>query len=163
MLETQGRVVAVEPGLAWVESARQSGCGSCSAQGSCGTRLLGEALAPGAQSQVLALDPLGVQVGDTVLIGIAEEGGLRAAWLLYGLPVAGLLLGLILAQPLGDLWAVLAGAGGMLGALLAVHFFTQRKELDAPQGLQPVILARLRSGDEAAASCFSKTIPIKPV
>ncbi len=166
MLETEGRVIALEAGMAWVESTRQGGCGSCAAKGSCGSQLLGEALAPSPQhqalSRVLAIDPLGVQVGDRVLLGISDEGGLRAAWMMYGLPLFGLMSGLILAQPLGDLWAILAGSAGMVLALLAVHFWSNR-QVQGEQTIRPMILARLAAGDGVQGACISKSIPIKPL
>lgn len=159
MLETQGRVIAVEPGYAWVECVRQGGCGSCASKGSCGTQLLGEALSPGVSQQVRARDPLGVRVGDVVVLGITEEGGLRAAFLLYGLPVSGLLLGLVLGQPLGDIWAALAGGGGMLAALGAVQWFSLHRAQQQLDVLEPRVLACISSAEQGA--CASKIIPIK--
>ncbi len=164
MLETEGRVIALEAGMAWVESTRQGGCGHCAAKGSCGSQLLGEALAPSphdqALSRVLAIDPLGVQIGDRVLLGISDEGGLRAALMMYGLPLCGLLSGLILAQPLGDLWAILAGSLGMVVALLAVHLWSNH-QAQGEQTIRPMILARLAAGDGAQGACPSKSIPMK--
>ncbi len=162
MLETQGRVIAIEAGFAWVESVRQGGCGSCASKGSCGSQLLGEALTPSASSQaanhVLAQDPLGVRVGDTVLLGIEEKGALRAAFLMYGLPLSGLMSGLLLAQPWGDLWAIAAGVTG-LGLALAVVWLLGRTSQRNAQKIQPMILARL----DSAASSATKTIPIQKV
>lgn len=157
MLETKGRVIAIEAGFAWVESIRQGGCSSCASKGACGSQLLGEALTPASSSQasnhVLAQDPVGVHVGDTVLIGIEEMGALRAAFLMYGLPLFGLMLGLLLAQPWGDLWASAAGITGF-GLALAVVWLLGRASQARPQKIHPMILARL---DSAAP----KMIPIR--
>ena len=148
MLETQGRVIAVEAGFAWVESVRQGGCSSCASKGACGSQLLGEALTPASNAQsanhVLVQDSVGVRVGDTVLLGIEEKGALRAAFLMYGLPLFGLMSGLLLAQPWGDLWAIAAGTSG-LGLALAVVWLLGRASQVRPQKIQPVILARLDS------------------
>ena len=152
MLETQATVIATEPGFAWVESARHGACGSCSAQGSCGTRMLGEALAPAATSQVRVRDPLGVQVGEQVVIGMNEQNSLRAAFMLYGLPLVGLMLGLLIGQTWGDLVAVLLGAGGMLLALLLVHGWSLRQQERHEAALQPIILTRLASSTAAACT-----------
>jgi sigma-E factor negative regulatory protein RseC len=157
MLETQGRVIAVEAGFAWVESVRQGGCSSCASKGACGSQLLGEALAPAANNQasnnVLARDSLGVRVGDSVILGVEEEGALGAAFLMYGLPLFGLMLGLLLAQPWGDLWALAAGGAG-LGLALAVVRLLGRVSQHKSQNVQPIILARLDS-------VTSKVIPIQ--
>ena len=159
MLETQGRVIAVEAGYAWVESVRQGGCSSCASKGACGSQLLGEALTPASNSQaanhVYAQDPLGVRVGDTVLLGIEEKGALRAAFLLYGLPLFGLMSGLLLAQPWGDLWAIAAGVAGF-GLALVVVWLLGRASGARPQTIQPMIFARLDSATP-------KTIPIQKV
>ncbi len=159
MLETQGRVIAVEAGFAWVESVRQGGCSSCASKGACGSQLLGEALTPASSGQeahhVLARDPLGVRVGDIVLLGVEEKGALRAAFLMYGLPLFGLMSGLLLAQPWGDLWALAAGGAG-LGLALAMVRWLGRASQARPQKIQPTILAHL-------ASTSSTTIPIRKV
>ncbi|OYY74928.1 MAG: hypothetical protein B7Y40_02970 [Gammaproteobacteria bacterium 28-57-27] len=167
MLETQGRVIAVEAGFAWVESVRQSGCGSCASKGACGSQLLGEALAPSSSNQALnrvrAQDALGVQVGDTVVLGVAEEGALRAAFLIYGLPLLGLLLGVLLAQPWGDLWAMVAGMMG-LGLAMGVVWLlgrSARHESRASNNLQPQILARIASAPLAADAARLNIIPIQ--
>lgn len=159
MLETQGRVIAVEAGFAWVESLRQGGCSSCASKGACGSQLLGEALTPvkrgEAANHVLAQDPLGVRVGDTVLLGVEEKGALRAAFLMYGLPLLGLMSGLLLAQPWGDLWAIAAGITG-LALSLAVVWLLGRASQHKPKEIQPMILARLDTA-------VPKTIPIHKV
>jgi len=159
LLETQGRVIAVEDGFAWVESERKGGCSSCASKGACGSQLLGEALTPSVNAQVSnqvrAQDPLGVRVGDTVLLGIEEKGALRAAFLMYGLPLLGLMSGLLLAQPWGDLWAIAAGMTGFALALFVV-WLSGRASRHKPQKIQPVILARLDS-------VAPKTIPIQKV
>ena len=162
MLETQGRVVAVEAGLAWIESERTGGCGSCASKGACDSQLFGEALPPPPSSLILAQDPLGVHVGDKVLLGIAEEGVLRAALLMYGLPIAGLLLGLIVAQPLGDGWAMIAGAAGLGLALAAVWLLGRLTRRDS-QKIQPQILACIASLPQGVETSQSKMIPIHKI
>ncbi len=127
MLEARGRVVAVEDGQAWVERVRQSACGSCASKGHCGTALLGDALmGQGQVSRVLALDTLGVKVGEEVIVGLPEEGMLRGSLLLYGLPLLGLIGGMLAMQPLGEGWALLAGIVGLLLGLACVRPLAQR-------------------------------------
>ncbi|HES76673.1 MAG TPA: transcriptional regulator [bacterium] len=163
MLETQGRVISTKPGFAWVESARQGGCGSCASKGACGTQLLGEALSSSSSNQVLAQDPLGVDVGDMVLLGIAEEGALRAAFLMYGLPLLGFLLGILLAQPWGDLWATAAGCAGLGLALAGVWLLNRNAARRSPASgnTQPVVIARIASVPVGVETTLSKIIPIQ--
>jgi len=157
MLETQGRVTATEAGFAWVESERQGGCSSCASKSACGSQLLGEALTPASSNSspnvVRARDNVGVRIGDKVLLGIEEEGALRAAFLMYGLPLFGLMSGLFLAQPWGDLWAIAAGMVGF-GLALCIVALLERVSPNKPQKIQPIILARLESS-------LPKTIPIQ--
>jgi len=159
LLETQGRVIAVEDGFAWVESERKGGCSSCSSKGVCGSQLLGEALTPASSNSssnvVCARDNLGVRIGDKVLLGVEEEGALQAAFLLYGLPLFGLMSGLFLAQPWGDLWAIAAGVIGF-GLALGIVALLGHSSANQPHKIQPVILARIDS-------VVPKTIPIQKV
>ena len=159
MLETQGRVVAVEAGLAWVESERAGGCGSCSSKGACGSQLLGEALTPTPSNLILAQDPIGVHIGDTVLLGVTEQGALRAAFLMYGLPIVGLLIGVLVAQPWGDAWAMMAGGLGLGLALVGVWLMQRLAPRDT-QTIQPMILACVASAEQGTPS---KMIPIHKI
>ena len=52
MLIETGRVVALEGNTVWVETLRQSACGSCSARAGCGHGVL-NAVAPGASRAVV--------------------------------------------------------------------------------------------------------------
>lgn len=156
MLEARGRVVAIEAGLAWVESARQGGCSSCASKGACGSQMLGEALSPApASNRVLAQDDLGVSVGDEVLFGIPEDGALRAALVMYGVPLLGLMLGVVLTQAWGDGWAGLTGFLGLGLGLLLVRLWPHSRSV----AVRPLILERLPSATSGLTDM--KTFPIK--
>lgn len=141
MLEARGRVVAIEDGMAWVESPRQSACGSCASKGHCGTGLLGDALMGGKVSRMAVRDTLGVRVGDEVILGLPEEGVVRASLLLYGLPLAGFVGGMALFQPAGEGWSLLAGGLGLVGGLLLLGPLGRRA---AGRQAEPRILARIQ-------------------
>lgn len=162
MLQTQGVVVAVQAPWAWVEIERSGGCASCSAKAGCGTQLLGGALRAPTQQRVQVRDLLGVAVGDQVLLGVSERGGLKAALLLYGLPLGGLLLGMALAQPWGDGWAALVGGACMLAAwgLVARLSLPSQLAQDVTQHY-PQILARL-GGAEARPASVIPLVTVKP-
>lgn len=86
MLESQARVTAVEPGYAWIESERRSGCSQCGSSGSCGVSSLSKLF--GVQRITLRLpDTLGVQTGDDVIIGLSERQMVTAAAVAYMLPL----------------------------------------------------------------------------
>jgi sigma-E factor negative regulatory protein RseC len=118
MIEETGVVVALSGGLADVETRRQGACGSCSANGACGTSLLARYL--GRRPLVLrALNRAGAAPGDSVIVGVPEEGLVTASLAAYLVPLLGLMAGGALGQSWGE--GLGAGAGGsILGALLGL-------------------------------------------
>ena len=69
MIEENGVVAATEGESAWVETSRQSACGSCSATKGCGTGSLSRFFA-GRAHRVRVRNPVGAKVGDEVVVGI---------------------------------------------------------------------------------------------
>ena len=100
MIEERARVVAVGPGSAWVESTRRSACGSCHASSGCGTAVVAK-LFGDKVNRLQVADPLGVQVGDRVVIGIADGTLTCASLLAYVLPLLALMIVALLAQSAG--------------------------------------------------------------
>jgi sigma-E factor negative regulatory protein RseC len=125
LVEEQARVVAVGPGLAWVETQRRSACGSCPSSTGCATPVLGR-LAGSGTSRLQVDDHLGLKVGELVVIGIPEGDLTRAAVLAYLLPPAALVLAAGGAGSLGagDLGSALAGVLGLVLGLLATRAMT---------------------------------------
>lgn len=121
MIETTARVLAVEPGVAWVELRRGSACSGCSAGSGCGTAALAAVLGT-SRRRLPVSDGIGVAVGDRVVIGVAEGALTRASLLAYLLPLMTLLSAASLAQSTGAGEGAVALAGllglglGMLGA-----------------------------------------------
>lgn len=120
--EESASVLAVTPGLAQVRSMRGEACRGCAAGGGCSH------LGSRREATVWALDPLGVAVGDRVVVAVPEGAALRAGWLLLFAPAAVLLVGAALGHrlaPLGgldrDLGAALLGGAGLAAALLAAR------------------------------------------
>ena len=111
MIEEHAFVEAVGPGIAWVASVRKSACGNCAASSGCGTsvmaKLFGERV-----NRFQVADAVGVQVGERVVIGIADGTVTRASLVAYLLPLLALMLVAFLAQS--------AGVGEGLSALLGI-------------------------------------------
>ena len=124
MIEATATVVTRDAGRAVVEAARQSACDGCGAAAAgCGTGVLRGLL--GRRPVRLAV-PLSepVEVGDRVVIGIAEETLLRGAAWVYAVPLLAMLAGGGLGEALGgatgmapEPFAVLAAVAGLLGGL----------------------------------------------
>lgn len=147
MIEEQGRVVAVEPGVVWVETLRKSTCSACSANAACGQGLM-ERLGVGRQrGYVRALSSLNLAVGDAVVIGVREELLVRSSLLVYLLPLLGLLAAAVAADSLGfsEPWVIFSGLCGLFLSWLLVRWRACRVA-DDPL-LQPVVLrASLAAG-----------------
>jgi len=95
-------------------------CPRCAAGKGCGAGLLADA---GRQRQVEATVIEGLQLheGDLVEVALAPDNLLRAALIVYGLPMAGAILAALLAYALslGDVGAAAAALAGLtLGLLL---------------------------------------------
>ncbi|MEM1403987.1 MAG: SoxR reducing system RseC family protein [Pseudomonadota bacterium] len=141
MLTEVGRVVAVEDQAVWVETLRQSTCGSCAARAGCGHGMLNTAAAGASRGLVKALLPnakdLALSVHDTVEISLPETRFLRAAFLLYLLPLSttvlaamtanGLLADGGLTQPAIDLRVTLSAIAGLSFGLLLVRLLSSRR------------------------------------
>jgi sigma-E factor negative regulatory protein RseC len=130
-IEQSARVVSVGADGVLVEPVEpEGGCGACDGKG-CGTRRLAELFSRRPRN-FRADSDLGLQPGDRVVVGVAEGAVLTAALRLYGLPLAAMLAGALVAEVWwgGDL-AALAGlaVGGALAGLLRGR-----------QGTRPVVL-----------------------
>lgn len=139
MIEEQGRVVALEPGAAWIETVRATSCQSCSANKGCGHAVM-DRNAAGSRARIRVESPRVLSVGDQVVVGIAEDSLMKAALMVYLLPLICLFAGALL----GSLWQVgqqdLSAPLGVAG--LAVGFLFNRwySGHHAARTMQPQII-----------------------
>ncbi len=133
-----GTVVGTREDLAVVSLARGRYCEGC---GSC-------CVAAGEASMLAeARNPVGARVGDRVEVEIPVKAALKAAYLLYGIPLLVFLLGL--------------GAGGALGNALAGGRFGVPLGLAsgfALLALSYMMLARIYSPRSRASSAYRPSI-----
>jgi sigma-E factor negative regulatory protein RseC len=149
MLIETGRVVAVDADGLWVETIRQSTCGTCAAQKGCGHGLINR-LSDGKRGYVRVLpgkrDPQECSVDDQVRISIPEEVILRGSLIVYMLPLACMLAGAATAVGLApgsqDVSAALGAALGFGLGLVLVRWHAWRHRDD--HRLQPTLLEVLR-------------------
>ena len=144
MMFESGRVVAVEANGLWVETIRQSTCGTCAAQKGCGHGLLNK-ISDGKRGYVRVLsgrvDCAECVVDDEVRFSIPEEVILRGSLIVYMVPLLCMLMGAALAAsylPANEDLAALAGAtlGAGLGlGLVRWHASHHRQD----PGLQPTL------------------------
>jgi len=135
MIEEQAQVVRLDekqPQYAWVETQRQSSCGSCEGKSACGTQVLSKVL--GQRSNIVkVLNSSDAKKGDMVTIGIDENALLSGSFYLYFLPLFVMIIfslfaslltqGLNLSATLIDVSSIIfAIVGFIIGA-----WFTRRK------------------------------------
>ena len=155
MLTEEGRVVAVEAQALWVETIRQSTCGSCAAQKACGHALINK-VSDGTRGLVRVLPGdqglAGCRVDDRVRFSIPEEVILRGSAIAYMLPLAGMLGGAFAAVSLfsgdQDTLAALGAIAGLAAGFGLVRWHAVRHRSDPK--FQPVQLQNLgRAGAPA--------------
>lgn len=145
MIEETGIVVAVAGGLVEVETRRQGACGSCSVSGACGTSLVARYLGR-RPLRLLALNSAGATQGETVIVGVPEDGLVSASLAAYLVPLLGLIAGGALGQGLGigegaSIFGALTGLGLGLGWLR--HFGRAHAQ---DLRYQAVVLRRVAGG-----------------
>lgn len=155
MMFESGRVVAVEADGLWVETIRQSTCGTCAAQKGCGHSLLNK-ISDGKRGYVRVLsgklDCRECVVDDEVRFSIPEEVILRGSLVVYMVPLFCMLLGAALAafylpgsEDLAALLGAVAGVGLGLGVVRwHAHIHGQDPELQPAleEILMPAATAR---------------------
>lgn len=145
MIEAQARVVRVDGAVAYVEAQNASSCGGCGSDKSCGVSLLGQMFG-GPPREFRALNPVGAQVGDSVVIGLQEHALLKSSLMVYLLPLMLLFMGAIAGlgfAPLAALQEHYSIIGGGIGLVLGFAWVRLHAlRLGAGTGFQPVILRK---------------------
>jgi sigma-E factor negative regulatory protein RseC len=142
----QGRVVSLhedrDPVCAVVEVTAPLRCARCAAGKGCGA---GIAARDGRPRNIEArLAPgLEVRAGDRVRVDLAPDDILRASLIVYGLPLAGAVLGAAAAYLVkaGDLGAALAALSGVFAGMLVARDRLRRS--GCPQQFTPTVTSRI--------------------
>ena len=139
MVEENGRVVALEPGAAWVETIRATTCQSCSARQGCGHAVMDRASA-GSRARIRVPSDRVLSVGDQVVVGIPENALLKGAAMVYLLPLVCLFAGALLGSQLsfsGQDLSALFGVAGLVVGFLVNRWYSGHH---AAASLQPQII-----------------------
>jgi sigma-E factor negative regulatory protein RseC len=139
MIEIPARVVRTEAGTAWVVAAAPTSCGACGGKG-CGSSLFAR-IFHGRESEYPVDNPIAARAGETVVVGVPDGALFRATLAAYLVPLLLMVLGAVIAAPLGDAYAVFGALTGLAGA-----FFWMRRQNDAAR---PAIL---RQGESHCSS-----------
>lgn len=143
MITETGHVLEIDAGHAWVACRRQLECERCARGQGCGGGVIGRMLGDRLHRVRVATGGLPLEPGDQVRIGLDEEAVMRAAFVVYLVPlVAAIGLGALAWGLFGsDLSAALGTAAGLAGGLAWARGYSQRHAGDAR--FQPVVLERV--------------------
>lgn len=155
MLTETARVVAIEGHSVWVETLRQSSCGSCAARAGCGHGMLNSASPGSSRGLIKAFCPgdagLELALHDRVEIAIPEGQFLRGVFVLYCLPLLTTVGAALLTEswlPIDgvtqgwrDLRVTTGAALGLAGGLVLLRYLTRGRAFAAAQ--MPRVTAKI--------------------
>jgi len=116
VLIEQGTIVEIVDSELVVQVIQQSTCGSCAAQKGCGQGVLAKYLS-GSQFIRVALKhrpATDFQIGEQVELGVEETAMLRAAFLVYLVPLLLLIVGATLGNLVSEPYAIIMGVAGLV-------------------------------------------------
>ncbi|TPE51841.1 SoxR reducing system RseC family protein [Maribrevibacterium harenarium] len=118
MIEESGVVLAIEDGIAEVETIRTSSCSTCRARHGCGHHAIAQ-VSNSNRMLMKTLAPKSLQIGDKVVVGIPEDSLLSASIWMYAVPMLGLVMGATVPSLLTEqsVVNVLGALGGFFGGL----------------------------------------------
>jgi len=128
-----GTIVSIHGDMAEVEVQRHTACKKC---GGCG-------LGTKNSNKVKVKNPVNAQVGNRVYIDMADVGVLKAAAIMYMIPLAALVLGFMFsyygAQHFGyvetkEIWGIGFGLAFLIGSFIVIRKFEPKLSLNALYG-----------------------------
>jgi len=126
-MQEEGVVLQTMGGLAQVETTQQEACKSCGARGAC------QALGGDKKRVIAAVNQVGAQKGDRVVMAMPAKGVLGASFLVYMVPVFALLVGAAVGKKLGpslglsgQTGAIILGVLSLLGAWYILRQVSER-------------------------------------
>lgn len=146
MIEESVEVIAIEGDTLVLQAQRKTSCQSCSVQKGCGTSVLSQWLGK-KTSEFRVENTTNAQIGDSLVVGIAENSLLQGSLLVYFLPLLTLIIAaaamdwwLSPAVAARDLWIIASGVVGILSGVYLARIW-----LSALYGenLRPVILRKV--------------------
>jgi sigma-E factor negative regulatory protein RseC len=137
VIEEEGVVAEIDGNIAKVAILKKSACEQCAASGVCHPD----------QEYLEAANPLGAVKGQKVKVVVAPQVYLKASIILYGVPMAALIAGAIIAKNIAlpyvgdarsDLWAFIGGVFCTFVSFLFIRSYN--KKVEKTQKYKPVIV-----------------------
>lgn len=147
MIEEKALIVETENEFAWVETQRQTTCGSCQANKGCGTSVLQKVLGQ-KRTRLKVLNPSQYETGETVILGLREDALVKGSFLMYGSPLLFMfgfaMIGYAIFFLYGWAYSELAKIGfSLLGLIIGfVYIALKNKGIASSPTYQAVILRK---------------------
>lgn len=129
MLTETGRVFSIESGALIIQVIQESTCGSCSAQKGCGQGVLTKYLGSSHFVRVGLTNRSSSEfnVGDEIELGIDEFAMLKAAFLVYLIPLIFMILGTYLGSLFSEILSILGAVVGLLVGATYVRIASHKR------------------------------------
>lgn len=145
-----GQVESVSDGVAFIRTQRESGCGGCKAEQTCGTSTLARLFSMGTQPLLRLPNAIHAKPGDQVELSLAGHSLIKQAFMAYGMPLLGLFAGALLALWLvpqgGDASTILGSLSGLVFAWWWVRHYHHPEE---PKLIRIVVNKSCVTGEES--------------
>lgn len=132
---------------AWVRCQPRAGCQRCAEGRGCGAGALNAWMASD-EEEIEVINSLGAEPGQRVEISISRRQALRSAIRLYGIPLAGILLGALVGAAFWPHIRDIAALSGATVCLLAGMLIVRRLESRQPP-MMPYVSAALNGRNSA--------------
>ncbi len=124
MIEEIGTVEKLEGDFAIISIERGSMCGNCPSKNLCHPFSDGDN-----KFKITAINKINAKIGDKVLLKINDKNFLKASFIVYGIPIAVLLIFSIIGKLLfkKDIFSFIAGISGMLISYFGIKYYDKEK------------------------------------
>jgi sigma-E factor negative regulatory protein RseC len=155
MITEHGIVTQATPAVAQIKTNRAAACETCAAKEGCG------ALHQGKEITFELPNTLGVQAGDTVLIGMKTKSALQLTFLIYIVPILCLVIGALAGDALAPYFQINASFFAMvLGfSFFGLAFFILHKKsagMNRKTEYKPRLIRKTKPGSAPACKPASK-------
>lgn len=144
-----GQVEEVSGSFAYIRTQRESGCGGCQSEQTCGTSTLARLFSMGTQPLLKLPNDIQARPGDQVELALDGHSLIGQAFIAYGLPLVGLFMGALLALWFwpqgGDVTTII----GSLVGLVITWWWVKRYHQPLQPKLVRVVLNKMVNGEES--------------
>ncbi|MBV1888955.1 MAG: SoxR reducing system RseC family protein [Proteobacteria bacterium] len=150
MIEQSAEIVEIGFGSIWIKAPRQTVCGSCAAQSSCGQNLWSKFFEDRQDPVEVKFDASrhnDLIVGNQVVIGIPESVVVKGSLLVYIMPLITMLVAVVAGRTIwgqSDTVTIFCAATGLAAGFILTRSHA-KKSKNNPD-LQPVLLEVLNQG-----------------